>query len=47
MDRFVQQANIDHYRKLLAQTAAESERERIQRLLDEEYEKHRRSKKTD
>jgi predicted component of type VI protein secretion system len=41
MDRFIQQANIDHYRKLMARTADESIRQRIQRLLDEEYEKDR------
>lgn len=41
MDRFVRQANIDHYRKLIAATADESIKRRIQRLLDEECDKDR------
>ncbi|MDB5579103.1 MAG: hypothetical protein JWR80_4279 [Bradyrhizobium sp.] len=41
MDRFVQQANIAHYRTLIAQTADQSVRQRIQRLLDEECGKDR------
>jgi hypothetical protein len=41
MDRFVRQANIDHYRKLIAATADESTKRRIQRLLDEECDKER------
>jgi hypothetical protein len=36
MDRFVAQANIDHYRKLLAKETDEAKREALARLLAEE-----------
>jgi hypothetical protein len=36
MDKFVAKANIDHFRKKLAQETAESERQMLLRLLSEE-----------
>jgi hypothetical protein len=39
--RFVRQANIDGYRRLLAQTADGPQRQHIQTLLDEVYQSDR------
>jgi hypothetical protein len=36
MERFVRRENIKHYEEILARTADEIERRRIQKLLDEE-----------
>jgi hypothetical protein len=36
MDKFVAKANIDHFRKKLAQETDESERQTLMRLLSEE-----------
>jgi hypothetical protein len=39
MDRFIHQANIEHYEKLLERTTDEAERQRILKLLEEERSK--------
>jgi hypothetical protein len=41
MDRFIRRENIKHYRALLREQKSDSERKRIQDLLDEELRKQR------
>jgi hypothetical protein len=41
MERFVRRENIKHLREILERTADESERRRIQALLDEELQKQK------
>jgi hypothetical protein len=36
MERFIRRENIKHFQEMLERTTDESERKRIQRLLDEE-----------
>jgi hypothetical protein len=41
MERFIQRQNIEHYRKLLTETADEAQRQQLLRLLAEEEAKER------
>lgn len=41
MERFVRRENIKHYREMLERTMDETERRRLQKLLDEELEKQK------
>lgn len=41
MDRFIRRENIKHYLELLKTATDERERQRIQKLLDEERKKQR------
>lgn len=36
MDRFVHRANLEHFRRLLAQTADEAQRRKLEKLIAEE-----------
>lgn len=36
MDRFVHRANLEHFRRLLAQTTDETQRRKIEKLIAEE-----------
>jgi hypothetical protein len=46
MERFVRRENIKHFRDLLRDATSESERKRIQRLLDEELAKEKEADRT-
>jgi len=39
MERFVRRENIKHYRQMLSEAKTDAERQRIQKLLDEEEQK--------
>lgn len=41
MDRFIRRENVRHYRELLKSAKTEAERDRIQKLLDEEIQKQK------
>jgi hypothetical protein len=41
MEQFVRRENIKHYREMLARTTDESDRRRLQKLLDEELQKQK------
>jgi hypothetical protein len=41
MDRFIRRENVRHYRELLKTAKTEAERNRIQKLLDEEMQKQK------
>jgi hypothetical protein len=41
MDRFIRRENVKHFRELLKTAKTEAERERIQKLLDEELQKQK------
>jgi len=41
MERFVRRQNVEHFRQLLGKLTDEAERQRVQRLLDEEIRKQR------
>lgn len=43
MERFVHRKNLEHYRKLLAETTDEAQRQRLMKLLAEEERKEPRS----
>ncbi|HZP75634.1 MAG TPA: hypothetical protein VFB45_05780 [Pseudolabrys sp.] len=47
MERFVHRKNLEHFRRLLAQTQDEAERARLQRLLAEEEAKDAQPPKPD
>jgi hypothetical protein len=41
MERFIRRENVKHYRDLLKMAKTEAERERIQKLLNEETQKQK------
>jgi len=41
MERFIRRENVKHYRDLLKTAKTEAERERIQKLLNEEIQKQK------
>jgi hypothetical protein len=45
MERFIHRENLEHYRKLLAQTATDERRQQILKLLAEEQAKDQKQAK--